>query len=105
MSGYQLKCVPSVAKQRRFQIPLLVFDEEFSRTGEALPYLGRAIDRIRAVETVESTGEVVEFATLALDGVERERVLIEDVDFIQTRGPYENQGFGGLMILTMKTVR
>lgn len=105
MSGYQLKCVPSVAKQRRYQIPVWVFDQEVSRTGQNLPYLGRAIDRIRAVETVESSGGMVEFATLAQDGIERERVLIEDVDFIQTKGPFENQGFGGLLVLTMKTVR
>lgn len=105
MSGYQLKCVPSVVKQRRYQIPVWVFDNETSRTGQNLPYLGRAIDRIRAVEAVESAGGVVEFATLALDGVERERVIIEDVDFMQTKGPFENQGFGGLLVLTMKTVR
>lgn len=105
MSGYQLKCVPSVVKQRRYQIPVWVFDQETSRTGQNLPYLGRAIDRIRAVEAVESAGGVVEFATLALDGVERERVIIEDVDFMQAKGPFENQGFGGLLVLTMKTVR
>lgn len=105
MSGYILKGEPSVARQRLYQIPVWVFDREFTRTGEPCPDRGRAIDRIRAVESVESAGSVVEFVTLAHDGVEREQVKIEDVDFQQVRGPYEDQGFGGLLTLTLKTVR
>jgi hypothetical protein len=102
-TGYQLKSLPSVPRQRLIQYPLACFDRESDKFGVEVGYEGRAFDRMEALEAIESNGD-----TLRVDDFrtgESYIGIIEELDFIN-RTPTDKRfsGFGGLLIATIRSV-
>jgi hypothetical protein len=108
-TGFQLKVLPVVHKQRNIQIPLLCNDNEMSRTGQGLGInpAGNALARVLALEAHEDAGDIVSFQILAKDPSERytAQVTIDDIEYIQTAGPFEQSGIGGRLLVTLRTVQ
>ena len=102
-TGYQLKSLPSVPRQRLIQYPLACFDRESDKFGVEVGYEGRAFDRMQELESIESNGD-----TLRVDDFrtgESYIGIIEELDFIN-RTPTDKRfsGFGGLLIATIRSV-
>jgi hypothetical protein len=102
-TGYQLKSLPSVPRQRLIQYPLACFDRESDKFGVEVGYEGRAFDRMETLESIESNGD-----TLRVDDFrtgESYIGIIEELDFIN-RTPTDKRfsGFGGLLIATIRSV-
>ena len=103
LTGYQLKALPAVPRQRLIQYPLLCFDRESDKFGVMVGYEGRAWDRMQQLEAVENAGDSIRIEDFRTG--ESYIGLIEEMDFIN-RTPTDKRfsGFGGILIVTIRSV-
>jgi len=102
-NGYQLKALPAVKRQRIITLPLLCYDFEGDRYNMTTGYEGGASERIQALETVESGGDVVVLQDFTND--ETVRGVIESITFIRMTPPERRfKGFGGMIMCQFRTV-
>jgi hypothetical protein len=103
LTGYQLKALPAVPRQRLIQYPLLCFDRESDKFGVMVGYEGRAWDRMEQLEAVENAGDSIRIEDFRTG--ESYIGLIEEMDFIN-RTPTDKRfsGFGGILIVTIRSV-
>ena len=102
-TGYQLKALPAVPRQRLIQYPLLCFDRESDKFGVMVGYEGRAYDRMQQLESVENAGDTIRVEDFRTG--ESYLGLIEEMDFIN-RTPTDKRysGFGGILVVTIRSV-
>jgi hypothetical protein len=101
--GYQLKALPANPRNRIIKVPLMNFDIETDKYNTTVGYEGRAFDRLAALETAESNGDIVSWQDFRTG--ETQQVLIEQVLFNSSTPPDKKlTGFGGIISLTIRTV-
>ena len=101
--GYQLKALPANPRNRIIKVPLMNFDIETDKYNTTVGYEGRAFDRLAALETAESGGDIVSWQDFRTG--ETQQVLIEQVLFNTSTPPDKKlTGFGGIISLTIRTV-
>jgi hypothetical protein len=101
--GYQLKALPANPRNRIIKVPLMNFDIETDKYNTTIGYEGRAFDKLAALETAESNGDIVSWQDFRTG--ETQQVLIEQVLFNSSTPPDKKlTGFGGLISLTIRTV-
>lgn len=103
LKGYAMKAIPSPTRSRLIQIPLMCFDFETDRRNVKMGVDGGARYRLSAIETIESAGSTV----LVQDFTSGENfdAVIEEVSFRRTTPPsYSSDNFGGIVVVTMRTV-
>jgi hypothetical protein len=102
-NGYQLKALPAVKRQRIITLPLLNFDFEGDRYNMTTGYEGRAAERLNALETIESGGDVIVLQDFT--NGETVRGVIESITFLRMTPPERRfTGFGGLINVQFRTV-
>jgi hypothetical protein len=102
-TGYQVKALPAVPRQRLIQYPLFCYDHETDHFGVEVGYDGAAYARMAALETIENLGDTVRVEDFRTG--ETYIGLIEEMDFIN-RTPSDKRfsGFGGMLIVTIRTL-
>ena len=102
MSGYQVKALPAIEKQRLIQFPLYCYDVEMDKYNNIVGSEDdRAFDRISELEDIEKTGNVVTIQDFRTD--ETYSALIEEIRFFSATPPSERfNGFGGKLLLTVR---
>jgi len=102
-NGYQLKALPAVRRERIYTLPLMCYDFEEDRYNMVTGYEGAAIERLSALETIESNGDVVILQDFTNN--ETVRGVIESISFTR-EAPSDRrfQGFGGVINLQFRTV-
>ena len=102
-TGYQVKALPAVPRQRLIQYPLLCFDRESDKFGVMVGYEGRAYDRMTQLESVENAGDSIRVEDFRTG--ESYIGLIEEMDFIN-RTPTDKRysGFGGILLVTIRSL-
>jgi hypothetical protein len=102
-TGYQLKSLPAVKRQRLIQYPLVCYDRETDKFGNMVGYEGRAYDRLELLEGIESAGDTIRIQDFRTG--ESYIGLIEELDFIN-RTPTDKRfsGFGGILLCTIRSV-
>ena len=101
--GYQLKALPANPRNRIIKVPLMNFDIETDKYNTTIGYEGRAFDKLAALETAESGGDIVSWQDFRTG--ETQQVLIEQVLFNTSTPPDKKlTGFGGIISLTIRTV-
>jgi hypothetical protein len=102
-TGYQLKSLPSVPRQRLIQYPLACFDRESDKNGVMVGYEGRAWDRMATLESIESNGDTIRIEDFRSG--ESFIGIIEELDFIN-RTPTDKRfsGYGGILVATIRSV-
>lgn len=102
-TGYQLKVLPAVPRQRLIQFPCSCFDSESDKFGNKAGYEGSAYDRIQALETIESNGDTIVVTDFRTN--ETFTGIIEEIDFIN-RTPTDKRyaGYGGVLLVTLRTI-
>ena len=103
MRGYAIKAIPSPTRSRLIQLPLMCYDFESDRRNTRYGTLGGAKYRLSALEAVESTGATV----LVQDFTSGENfdAVIEEIAFTRMTPPSgNNENFGGIITITMRTV-
>jgi hypothetical protein len=102
-TGYQLKALPAVPRQRLIQYPLFCFDHESDKFGVEVGYEGSAWDRMQQLEAVENAGDTIRIEDFRTG--ESYIGLIEEMDFInKTPQDKKFSGFGGLLVVTIRSV-
>jgi hypothetical protein len=102
MTGYQVKALPAIFKQRLIQYPLYCYDVEMDKYNNIVGSEDdRAFDRITALEELEKNGNIVVLQDFRTD--ETFSALIEEIRFSSATPPSERfNGFGGKLLLTVR---
>jgi hypothetical protein len=102
-TGYQLKSLPAVPRQRIIQYPLFCYDHESDNLGVEVGYEGSAYDRLSQLEAIENVGDTIRVEDFRTG--ESYIGLIEELDFIN-RTPSDRRfsGYGGMLIATIRLI-
>jgi len=102
-TGYQLKSLPAVPRQRIIQYPLSCYDHESDNMGVEVGYEGSAYDRLTQLEAVENIGDTIRVEDFRTG--ESYIGLIEELDFInKTPSDRRFSGYGGMLIATIRLI-
>jgi hypothetical protein len=101
--GYQAKATIATPRVRVIQFPVYCFDIETDRYNTIVGYEGRAFDRIRLLEEIEKTGDVITWQDLTTS--ESLQAVIESISFTRMTPPDRRfDGFGGIIEIMIRTV-
>ena len=101
--GYQAKATIATPRQRIVQFPVYCYDIETDRYNVLLGYEGRAFDKIRLLEDIEATGDIITWQDLTTG--ESRQAVIEQITFSRLTPPDKRfDGFGGVLQITIRTV-
>jgi hypothetical protein len=102
-TGYQIKALPAIPRQRLIQYPLMCYDREMDKFNNETGYEGAAYDRMSQIESVENVGDTIKVEDFRTG--ESYIGLIEEMDFINRTPPDKRfSGYGGLLLVTIRTV-
>jgi hypothetical protein len=101
--GYQAKSTIATPRVRVINFPVYCFDIETDRYNTIVGYEGRAFDRIRLLEEIEKTGDVITWQDLTTS--ESLQAVIEKISFTRMTPPDRRfDGFGGIIEIMIRTV-
>jgi hypothetical protein len=101
--GYQVKSTIATPRVRLIRFPVYCFDTETDKYNTLVGYEGRAFDRIRLLEEIEKTGDVITWQDLSIG--ESQQAVIEQISFTRMTPPDRRfDGFGGIIEITIRTV-
>ena len=101
--GYQIKSTIATPRVRLIKFPVYCFDTETDKYNTLVGYEGRAFDRIRLLEEIEKTGDVITWQDLSIG--ESQQAVIEQISFTRMTPPDRRfDGFGGIIEITIRTV-
>jgi len=101
--GYQAKATIATPRVRVIKFPVYCFDIETDRYNTIVGYEGRAFDRIKLLEEIEKTGDVITFQDLTTS--ESLQAVIEEISFTRMTPPDRRfDGFGGIIEIMIRTV-
>ena len=102
-TGYQIKSLPAIPRQRLIQYPLSCFDNESDHFGVEVGYEGSAYYRMSQLESIENAGDTIRVEDFRTG--ESFIGLIEEMDFRNaTPSDKRFSGYGGLLLVTIRTV-
>jgi hypothetical protein len=103
LTGYQVKSLPAIPRQRMIQYPVFCYDHESDALNNQVGYEGYAWQRLANLEDVESLGDTIRVQDFRTG--ESFIGLIEELDFINmTPTDKRFTGFGGLLLITVRSV-
>ncbi len=102
-SGYQLKALPAVPRQRLISYPLVCYDREKDSFGNQVGHEGAAYEKLALLEEVENVGDTIRIEDFRTG--ESFLGIIEQLQFIN-RTPTDKRfsGFGGIIVATIRTI-
>jgi hypothetical protein len=101
--GYQAKSTIATPRVRVIQFPVFCYDIETDRYNTIVGYEGRAFDRIKLLEEIEKTGDVITWQDLTTS--ESLQAVIEKISFTRMTPPDRRfDGFGGIIEIMIRTV-
>jgi hypothetical protein len=102
-TGYQVKALPAIPRQRLIQYPLSCYDHESDHFGVEIGFEGSAYDRMSQLESVENLGDTIRVEDFRTG--ESYIGLIEEMSFTNTT-PSDKRfsGYGGTLLVTIRTV-
>jgi hypothetical protein len=102
-TGYQIKALPAIPRQRLIQYPLSCFDHESDHFGVEVGYEGSAYFRMSQLESIENVGDTIRVEDFRTG--ESFLGLIEEMDFRNaTPSDKRFSGYGGTLLVTIRTV-
>jgi len=102
-TGYQLKSLPAVPRQRLIQYPVFCYDHESDKFSNEVGYEGSAYDRLSQLEAIENVGDTIRVQDFRTG--EEYLGIIEEMDFMnKTPEDKRFSGFGGTLLVTIRTI-
>ena len=102
-TGYQLKSLPAVPRQRLIQYPVFCYDHESDKFSNEVGYEGSAYARMSQLEAIENVGDTIRVQDFRTG--EEYLGIIEEMDFMnKTPEDKRFSGFGGTLLVTIRTV-
>ena len=101
-TGYQLRVLPSIPRQRLIQYPVELYDHEMDKFNNPAGYENSAYDRLINMQNLENLGDLIRVEDFRTG--ESYLGLIEEMDFIN-RTPTDKRysGYGGLLLVTIRS--
>ena len=101
-TGYQVRSLPSIPRQRLIQYPVELFDHEMDKFNNPSGYENSAYNRLLAMQELENLGDLIRVEDFRTG--ESYLGLIEEMDFInRTPSDKRYSGYGGLLLVTIRT--
>jgi hypothetical protein len=102
-SGYQLKALPAISRQRLITYPLVCYDREKDSFGNQVGHEGAAYDKLIQLEIIENFGDTIRVEDFRTG--ESFLGIIEQLQFTN-RTPSDKRfsGFGGILVATIRTI-
>ena len=102
-TGYQLKSLPAVPRQRLIQYPVFCYDHESDKFSNEVGFEGSAYKRLSQLESIENVGDTIRIQDFRTG--EEYLGIIEEMDFInKTPEDKRFSGFGGTLLITIRTI-
>ena len=102
-TGYQVKALPAVPRQRMIVYPLACYDQENDAFGNQVGYEGAAYDKLVALEAIENVGDTIRIQDYRNN--ETYSGIIEEIEFLnKTPTDKRFSGFGGILVVTIRTI-
>ena len=102
-TGYQVKALPAIPRQRLIQYPLMCYDHEMDKFNNEVGSEGSAYTRMSQIEAIENVGDTIRIDDFRTG--ESYIGLIEEMDFINRTPPDKRfSGFGGVLLVTIRSV-
>jgi len=102
-TGYQLKSLPAVPRQRLIQYPVFCYDHESDKFGNEIGFEGSAYQRMSQLESIENVGDTIRIQDFRTG--EEYLGIIEEMDFMnKTPEDKRFSGFGGTLLITIRTI-
>ena len=102
-TGYQLKSLPAVPRQRLIQYPVFCYDHESDKFSNEVGYEGSAYARLSQLESIENVGDTIRIQDFRTG--EEYLGIIEEMDFMnKTPEDKRFSGFGGTLLITIRTI-
>lgn len=102
-TGYQVKALAAIPRQRLIQYPVMCYDHEMDKFNNEVGYEGSAYARMSQLEAVENIGDTIRVQDFRTG--ESYIGLIEELDFInKTPTDKRFSGYGGLLLVTIRSV-
>jgi hypothetical protein len=101
-TGYQVRVLPSIPRQRLIQYPVELYDSSMDKFNNPAGYENSAYDRLINMQNLENLGDLIRVEDFRTG--ESYLGLIEEMDFIN-RTPTDKRfsGYGGLLLVTIRT--
>jgi len=101
-TGYQVRSLPSIPRQRLIQYPVMLFDFEMDKFNNPAGSEGSAYNRLLNLQEIENIGDLIRVEDFRTG--ESYLGLIEEMDFInKTPTDKRYSGYGGLLLVTIRT--
>ena len=101
-TGYQVRSLPSIPRQRLIQYPVELFDHEMDKFNNPSGYENSAYNRLLNMQELENLGDLIRVEDFRTG--ESYLGLIEEMDFInKTPSDKRYSGYGGLLLITIRT--
>jgi hypothetical protein len=101
-TGYQVRSLPSIPRQRLIQYPVMMFDFEMDKFNNPVGSEGSAYNRLLNLQEIENIGDLIRVEDFRTG--ESYLGLIEEMDFInKTPTDKRYSGYGGLLLVTIRT--
>jgi hypothetical protein len=101
-TGYQIRSLPSIPRQRLIQYPVELYDSSLDKFNNPVGYEGYAYDRLLNMQSIENLGDLIRVEDFRTG--ESYLGLIEEMDFInKTPTDKRYSGYGGLLLVTIRT--
>ena len=101
-TGYQVRVLPSIPRQRLIQYPVELYDSESDKFNNPTGYEGYAYDRLINMQSIENLGDLIRVEDFRTG--ESYLGLIEEMDFInKTPTDKRYSGYGGMLLVTIRT--
>lgn len=101
-TGYQIRSLPSIPRQRLIQYPIMLFDFEMDKFNNPAGYESSAYNRLINLQEIENIGDLIRVEDFRTG--ESYLGLIEEMDFInKTPTDKRYSGYGGLLLVTIRT--
>ena len=102
-TGYQVKALPAIPRQRLIQYPLFCYDHEMDKFNNEVGSEGSAYDRMSTIEAIENVGDTIRVEDFRTG--ESYVGLIEEMEFINRTPPSTRfSGYGGVLLVMIRSV-
>ena len=101
-TGYQVRVLPSIPRQRLIQYPVELYDHEMDKFNNPSGYENSAYDRLMNMQALENLGDLIRVEDFRTG--ESYLGLIEEMDFVnKTPTDKRFSGYGGVLLVTIRT--
>ena len=101
-TGYQVRVLPSIPRQRLIQYPVELYDYEMDKFNNPAGYEGGAYERLLNMQGLENLGDLIRVEDFRTG--ESYLGLIEEMDFVnKTPTDKRYSGYGGTLLVTIRT--